>query len=135
MFVAIKGLPSGSIIVASVAEDSYFYGKLKQGDLITAFNGKDLNSAADLAAFIEDMKVGDEITLHVVRIKTDYSYDEFNFTGKLVEDKETAPAEEEETTTRSSFEDFFGEYFGDSFGDYFGESDPYGDSDPFGITP
>ena len=127
MFVAIKGLPGGSIIVASISEDSDFYGKLEKGDLITAINGEDLTSAANLAAMIEEMNVGDTITLKVVRIKQDYTYDEFTFTGKLVEDKADAMPQEEETTTSNSFEDFFGSYFGDgsgdsSFDDFFGRN-------------
>ena len=120
MFVAIKGLPSGSIIVASVAEDSDFYGKLQKGDLITSINGDDLNTAADLAAMIEEMKVGDTITLKVVRIQQDYNYEEFTFTGKLVEDKANTTTQEEETTTDNGFDDFFGRYFGDDFDSYFG---------------
>ncbi len=120
MFVAIKGLPSGSIIVASVAEDSDFYGKLQKGDLITSINGDDLNTAADLAAMIEEMKVGDTITLKVVRIQKDYNYEEFTFTGKLVEDKANTTTQEEETTTDNGFDDFFGRYFGEDFDDYFG---------------
>ena len=122
MFVAIKGLPGGSIIVASISEDSDFYGKLEKGDLITAINGEDLNSAADLAAMIEEMNVGDTITLKVVRIKQDYTYDEFTFTGKLVEDKADAMPQEEETTTSNGFEDFFGSYFGDGSGNGSGDS-------------
>ena len=119
MFVAIKGLPSGSIIVASIAEDSDFYGKLQKGDLITSINGDDLDTAADLAAMIENMKVGDTITLKVVRIQQDYNYEEFTFTGKLVEDKANTTTQEEETTTDNGFDDFFGRYFGDDFDDYF----------------
>ena len=83
---------------------------------------KILASAADLAAMIEEMNVGDTITLKVVRIKQDYTYDEFTFTGKLVEDKADAVPQEEETTTSNSFEDFFGSYFGDGSGNGSGDS-------------
>ncbi len=112
MFVAIKGLPGGSIIVASIAEDSDFYGKLKKGDLITAINGQDLNTTANIAAQIEEMNVGDKLTLHVVRINTDYSFEEFDFEGVLVEDKASDILNQEEDTT-SDFEDYFGDYFDD----------------------
>lgn len=125
MFVAIKGLPSGSIVIASVAEDSDFYGKIESGDLVTAMNGKNLDSSADLAASIEGMNVGDKITLDVVRINSDYSFREFSVTGVLVEDKETV--EEEEESNTSIFDDYFGDsygsyddYFDDFFGGYFG---------------
>lgn len=134
MFVAIRGLPAGSIVIASISEDSDFYGKLKEGDLVTAINGKDLDSAADLAAFVEDMKVGDKITLNVVRINSDYSFEEVTLSGVLVEDKETPAAEEEESST-SYFDDYFGnrggnggsgspfdDYFNDFFNRYFGQN-------------
>ncbi|MBQ7638954.1 MAG: PDZ domain-containing protein, partial [Clostridia bacterium] len=131
MFVAIKGLPSGSIVVAEISEDSDFYDKLQVGDLVTAINGEKLDSSADLAAKIEDMKVGDEITLDVVRINRDYSFKEFTFSGVLVEDRETVPEEEEEETSTSLFDDYFGDsrdssenpysdFFDDFFGDFFG---------------
>jgi len=129
MFVAIKGLPGGSIVIASVAEDSDFYGKLEVGDLVTSINGENLDSSADLAATIEGMKVGDKITLEVVRINSDYSFKEYTFTGVLVEDKETV--EEEEESSTSYFDDYFGnsggssedpysDYFDDFFGNFFG---------------
>ena len=122
MFVAIKGLPAGSIVIASVSEDSDLYGKLEVGDLVTAINGKDLDSATDLAAYVETMKVGDPITLKVVRIKKDYTFTEHTITGVLVEDKE-APETEEETT--SYFDDYFGRRDnGGSSGDS-GDSEPY----------
>ncbi len=119
MFVAIKGLPSGSIIIAEVSEDSDFYGKLKKGDLVTAINGSDLNSSTDLAAMIEDMNVGDPITMKVVRIHNDYTFDEVTVSGVLVEDK-TDYTQQEETTTSSGFEDYFGDYFDDPFDNDFG---------------
>ena len=123
MFVAIKGLPSGSIIIADVTEDSDFYGKLKKGDLVTAINGTDLNSSTDLAAMIEEMNVGDPITMKVVRIHNDYTFDEVTVSGVLVEDKADY-SQQEETTTSSSFEDYFGEYFDDYFDDDFGFNMP-----------
>ncbi|MCH5197838.1 MAG: trypsin-like peptidase domain-containing protein [Oscillospiraceae bacterium] len=120
MFVAIKGLPGGSIVIASVSEDSDFYGKLQVGDLVTSMNGKELDSSADLAAAIEGMKVGDRITLEVVRINRDYSYEEYTVSGVLVEDKETVQEEEESST--SIFDNYFGDSYGSSggsYGDYF----------------
>ena len=131
MFVAIKGLPGGSIIIADVSEDSDFYGKLQKGDLVTAINGKDLNSSTDLAAMIEDMKVGDPITMKVVRIHSDYSFDETTVSGVLVEDRADY-AKQEEDTTSSSFDDYFGDYFDDYFDDPFGGSydDPFGFGNP-----
>ena len=112
MFVAMNKLPAGSIIVAEIAEDSDFKDKLKRGDLITAINGADLSSATDVAAMVEQMKVGDTITFTVVRIHTDYSYDTLEISGTLVEDKQTY-TQEEEPSDSSSFDDYFGQYFDD----------------------
>ena len=123
MFVAIKDLPAGSIVVANISEDSDFYGKLKKGDLITEINGKKLDSASDLAEFVESMKVGDTIRLHVVHINRDYSYEEEDITGKLVEDIESAQADsQEEEDTTSYFDDYF---------DYYDGEDDYDDYDDF----
>ena len=115
MFVAIKNLPAGSIVVADVSKDSDFYGDLQKGDLVTAINGKDLDSAADLQTFVENMQVGNTVTLHVVRINRDYSYTEQDITGKLVEDKETMEDETEEPET-SIFDGYFDD--GDGGSDY-----------------
>ena len=112
IFVAMNKLPAGSIIVAEIAEDSDFNGKLKRGDLITAINGEDLSSATDVAAMVEQMNVGDTITFTVVRIHTDYTYDTLEISGKLVEDRQTY-AEEEEPSSGSDFDDIFGPYFDD----------------------
>ena len=148
MFVAIKDLPAGSIIVAGISDDSDFADSgLQKGDLITAINGKDLDSASDLAATIENLKIGDKVTLSVLRINDDYSYKEYTFTGVLVPDKADASVygEEEETTERSLYDefggnsggsggyggyggsggsDYFNDFFNDFFDRYFGGSNP-----------
>lgn len=128
MYVAIKGLPAGSIIVYSISKDSDLVNTdVQKGDMITAVNGKDLNDASDLSALIEKSKVGDTITLRIVRINSDYTAKEFDVKVKLVEDRgDTMP--EEESTTSSSQDDFFnggnsgsGSYGSDDYEDFFND--------------
>ena len=138
MFVAIKGLPAGSIIVYSISADSSLAdGKLQKGDMIVGVNGKDLDNTSDLAELVEKGKVGDMLTLNVVRIHNDYTFEEFEVKATLVEDKGDTNLMEEETTT-SYFDDYFGDrsggsdgsdnggyggyddFFDDFFGDFFG---------------
>ncbi len=127
MYVAIKGLPSGSIIVYSISEDSDLANTdVQKGDLIVAVNGKGLDDASDLSEVIEHSKVGDTIKLSIVRINNDYTAKEFDVDVKLVEDRgDTMP--EEETTT-SPYEGFFNEggngyggYGSDSYEDFFND--------------
>ena len=42
-------------------------GKLQQGDLILAIDGKDVENAADYARLIGDHKVGDKVKLTIER--------------------------------------------------------------------
>ena len=128
MFVAIKGLPAGSIIVYSIAADSSLANTdLKKGDLIVGVNGKDLTSATMLQEMIEKGKLGDTLTLNVVRINNDYTYEEFEVDAKLVEDKgDTNLLEEDEETTTSYFDDYFGDR-SENGGSYGGSENPYED--------
>lgn len=130
MYVAIKGLPSGSIIVYSISEDSDLVNTdVQKGDMITAVNGKGLDDASDLSEVIENSKVGDTITLSIVRINSDYTAKEFDVKVKLVEDRgDTMP--EEESTTSSFYDDFFndgsngggnGGYGSDDYEDFFND--------------
>ena len=127
MFVGIKGLPAGSIIVYSISSDSSLVDtKLQKGDLIVGVNGKDLETTSDLAELVENSKVGDKLTLSIVRINSDYSYEEFEVDATLVEDRGLTEEDLKEETTTSYFEDYFGnggdnysDYFGDNFSDFF----------------
>lgn len=89
MYVAIKELPSGSIVIASIADDSALKGTDAQvGDLIVGVNGKEMTSTGMLAEIIENMSVGDELTLNLVRIDTqNWTQTNFDVKVKLVEDK------------------------------------------------
>lgn len=89
MYVNIKGLPSGSIVIASISDDSALKDtKAQVGDLIVGVNGKDMDSTGMLAEMMEDMKAGDKLTLNIVRINTqNWSQETFDITVTLVEDR------------------------------------------------
>ena len=65
-------------------------------DLIIKANGKDLTSTNTLPEMIDNMKVGDTLTLTICRINSNYTINKpFNVKVKLIEDKgyvETEPA-------------------------------------------
>ena len=122
MFVAIKDLPKGSIVIYSIAKDSGLVGTdAQEGDMIIAVNGKDLDDASSLSELIEQSKVGDEITLTLVRINRDYSFEQFDVRVNLVEDRGDGVIEEETTASRGGYDDYYRDYFGDYFDDYFGD--------------
>ncbi len=132
MVVQIKGLPKGSVIIASISDDSSLAGgNVKVGDMITSVNGKDLDSSDVLLDIIDNGKVGDEITLGICRVNSrTYEITTFEVTAKLVEDKGSVTAEEETTENDSmnpfgdsdsssgygsygsDWEDFFRQFFG-----------------------
>ncbi len=126
MFVAIKGLPSGSIVIYDISADSSFAGTdVQKGDMIVAVNGVGLDDASYLSEVIENSSVGDKLKLSIVRIYDDYSFDEFDVTVTLVEDRGDTVLVEEETTSSynypgGNYEDYFNQYFEDFFGNYFG---------------
>lgn len=106
MIVSLKELPAGSLIVQSIQSDSSLSGTdVKQGDLITKANGKDLESADDLPNLIESSAVGDKLTLTVCRIDSNYNVSEFEVTITLVEDKGDTVVQEQ-TTSNSSYNPF-----------------------------
>ena len=123
MVVAIKGLPSGSLVIAGISSDSSLANTDAQvGDLIIAVNGKPMDSSDVLLDMISTGAVGDTLTLTLCRVENrTYQTKTFDVTITLIEDKGES---QEETTTapynepgyyyggQSSFEDFFNEYFG-----------------------
>lgn len=130
MFVTIKGLPAGSIIIYDISADSSFKGtEVRKGDMIVAVNGKGLDDASYLSKTIEESKVGDRLTLSIVRVFDDYTFEEFDVTVTLVEDKGGSIASDEsdrnsllpdESQGGNSSSDYFNEYFEDYFNEYFG---------------
>lgn len=112
MIVQIKGLPAGSLIIRSISTDSDLKtSDIQVGDMITAVNGKELDTADVLLDIIDKSSVGDELKLKICRVSTDYSLEEFEVSAKLIEDKGST-SEEEETTTYINPFDYFNQYGG-----------------------
>ena len=70
---------------------------VKEGDMIIAVNGKDLDTYEVLLEVIENGKVGDALTLKICRVDANYNISTFDVTVKLVEDSMTSVQEEEPT--------------------------------------
>ena len=122
MFIALKELPKGSIVIYSIAKDSSLVGtEAQEGDMIVAVNGKDLDDSSYLPELIENSNVGDTVRLSLIRINRDYSYKEFDVEVKLVEDRGDTVIEEKTTEPSQDSGDYFRDYFGDYFDDYFGD--------------
>jgi len=102
--VRSNNLPSGSLIIMEINEDSDITGTdIRANDIITHVNGKPLNKADVLLSAVEKGTVGEELKLTIARVNQNYSIETFDVSVKLVEDKgPTVPAEEE---TRPWFED------------------------------
>ena len=104
MYVQMKGLPSGTIVIADISSDSDLASKdIKVGDMITKVNGKSMTDSGMLSDMIEDMSVGDTLKLTIVRVNTDnWSQTEFNVEVKLVEDKNTTAQSTDDDSNSSS---------------------------------
>ena len=103
-------LPYGSIVIATIDENSDIANhNIQVGDIITAVNGKDLESTDILLEAIENGKVGDKLTLTVYRLNNNGSINtSFEATVELVEDKGNTTVTEKEIET-----DPFSNYFPD----------------------
>ncbi len=118
MAVQMMGLPSGSLVIYSIDQNSALSGTEAQaGDMITAVNGKDLDKPDVLLEMIEDSSVGDVLTLKLFRITTSggrYQTKELEVKAKLIEETNT---KQEETTTAGVYgNDNYGYNFGFDFG-------------------
>ena len=112
LVMRINDLPSGSLIIAEIDEDSNFAGTdVRANDIITHVNGEPLNKADVLLSIIEKGKVGQELELTIARVNSaNYSVESFDVKVKLVEDKgPSIPAQEE---TRPWYEDDQADNFG-----------------------
>lgn len=137
MYAAIKGLPAGTIVIYSISDDSSFKDtKAQKGDMITAVNGKPLETTSTLSEVVEKSNVGDKLTLTLVRldVNNNYSAETFDVTVTLVENRGDSYATEENTTAQSGifggsdgsessgddaydyFKDYFDRYFGGNGG-------------------
>ena len=90
IIVQSNGLPTGSIIIREIDSESDLNNKGVQiNDLIIKANGKDLTSTNTLPEMIDNMKVGDTLTLTICRINSNYTINKpFNVKVKLIEDKD-----------------------------------------------
>ncbi len=123
MYVQMKGLPTGTIVIAEIAADSELAAKdIKVGDMITKVNGKEMTDSGMLSEMIEGMSVGDSLKLTVVRVNTDnWSQTEQEITVKLVEDKGGTTVSQESENNSSGNQggydsndlyEFFKNYYG-----------------------
>ena len=128
MYVQMKGLPSGTIVIAEIAADSDLASKdVKKGDMIIAVNGKKMSSTDMLSEMIEDMSAGDTLTLTIVRVNAEnWTQTEMNVKVSLVEDRGTStPAAEDDNSSNqtpfdngsgsggySDWYDYYKDYFG-----------------------
>ncbi len=126
MYVQMKGLPTGTIVIAEISPDSDLADKdVKVGDMIVAVNGKEMTNSGMLSEMIEDMSVGDNFTLTIVSVNTDnWSQTEQKIKVTLVEDRgASAPATENDNSNapqnpfsgNEDYQDWF-EYYKDFFG-------------------
>ena len=102
-------LPSGSIVIAAINDDSALTGtQAVAGDIITAVNGEDLEKSGDLLKAVEDADPGDVLTLSIAHVEDDYSISTFTVKATLLEDKgNTAESTtQSESTTRFYFNPF-----------------------------
>ena len=128
MYVQMKGLPSGTIVIADISDDSDLADQdVKVGDMITKVNGKEMTDTGMLSEMIEDMSVGDTLTLTIVRVNTEtWTQTEKDVKVTLVEDKGTQSTESVDDDSSSqnnpfggsqggSYEDWY-EYFKEYYG-------------------
>ena len=98
IIVKANKLPAGSIIISSIMNGSDLLNtEVKEGDMITAVNGKDLDNYEVLLEVIENGKVGDVLTLTICRVDSNYNISTFDVNVKLVEDSMTSVQQEETT--------------------------------------
>ena len=112
MIIKIKGMPSGSLIITEIAEDSSLANTdARQYDMIIAVDGEDLTTPSVLLDKIEKGKVGDKLKLTLCRIDNNYQTTTFDVTVTLVEEKKDSA---KETTTAQSYVNPY-DFFNDDF--------------------
>lgn len=81
-------LPKDTIVIAKIEKDSSLINtEAKEGDLIYAVDGKELNNPDVIINYLAKCKVGDEIELSMCHTNKDYSVKKFKVKVKLKEDK------------------------------------------------
>lgn len=112
MIIKIKGMPSGSLIITEIADDSSLANTdARQYDMIIAVDGQELTTPSVLLDKIEKGKVGDKLKLTLCRIDNNYQTTEFDVTVTLVEEKKDSA---KETTTAQSYVNPY-DFFNDDF--------------------
>lgn len=110
IIVKTHNLPSNSIVIEEIMIGSDLANKgVKSGDMIIAVNGQNMDNDDVLLDLIEDGNVGDELTLTICRVDSNYNISTFDVTVKLVEDSSTSSAQTEEDNTSSGFPFPFGD--------------------------
>ena len=93
-------LPSGAIVIASISNGSDLLNTdAKEGDMIIAVNGKNLDSYEVLMEVIENGKVGDTLTLTIARVDGNYKVSTFDVTVKLVDETTVSQKQAENEPT------------------------------------
>ena len=78
-------LPTGTIIIDTIMAGSDLANQgVKEGDMITGVNGKDLEDYEDLLDLVDSGKVGDELELTICRVDSSYKISFFDVKVKLV---------------------------------------------------
>lgn len=85
--VPVRGVAPGSSAVAL---------GIQAGDLLSSFNGKAIRSSSDLLAALGETKIGDQVTVEVVRAGTKQS-----LTGKLIPPATSASLQQELNAVRA----------------------------------
>lgn len=89
--VKANNLPAGSVIIEDImAGSDLFNTEVKEGDMIVAVDGRDLDTYDVLLETIENGKIGDKLTLKICRVDANYNISTFNVDVKLVEDTSAA---------------------------------------------
>lgn len=108
IIVKTNNLPAGSIVIDTIMSGSDLENKgIKEGDMIIGVDGEELDDYDVILEKIENSKVGDELTLTICQIDSDYKISTFDVKVKLVED--SSVSEVEETHESQTFPFPFGE--------------------------
>ncbi len=95
IIVKTNNLPAGSIVIDTIMSGSDLENKgVKEGDMIIGVDGEELDDYDIILEKIENGKVGDELTLTICQIDSDYKISTFDVKVKLVEDSSISEPEE-----------------------------------------
>ncbi|MBQ3004743.1 MAG: trypsin-like peptidase domain-containing protein [Clostridia bacterium] len=107
MVIQLKDLPAGSLIIGRINADSDLADKdIMINDIITEVNGKPLTTSSVLLEKVENGKIGDVLTLTIVRFDSNYKMKTFDVKVKLVADDGKVEKTVEESTTYEFYNPF-----------------------------